>query len=60
MFILPLKLSIVLPLIRKLPVSILSPLTNVELPPLVNVTPDVKSTLSAFATKFTVPASWLT
>ena len=58
--ILPAKLSIVFPLILKLPVSILSPLTKVELPPLVNVTPCVKSTLSAFATKFTVPSSWFT
>ena len=56
----PLKLSIVFPLIRKLPVSILSPLINVLLPPVVNVTPLVKSIFKALTEKLTVPSSWFT
>ena len=56
----PDKLAIVLPLIRRLPVSILSPLTNVVSPPVVNVAPVVRSMFRALATKLTVPSSWLT
>ena len=52
-----LKLSTVFPLMRKFPVSILSPLINVLLAPVVNVAPSVKSIFNALATKFTVPAS---
>ena len=53
----PLKLSIVFPLMRKLPVSIFSPLTTVVLPPVLNVTPSVISIFKLLAVKVTLPSS---
>jgi hypothetical protein len=60
MFTAPEVLDNVLPVNRKLPVSILSPLIKVVCPFVVNDAPVVKSIFNALATKLTVPSSWLT
>ena len=57
MFTAPEVLDNVLPVKRKLPVSILSPLIKVVCPFVVNDAPVVKSIFNALATKLTVPSS---
>ena len=50
----------VLPVKRKFPVSIFSPVINVVWPLVVKVAPVVRSMFNALATKLTVPSSWFT
>ena len=56
----PTVLDNVFPVSLKFPTSMRDPFIKLVFPPVVNVAPVVKSTVSAFAVKLTVPSSWFT